>query len=190
MRELPSKSLEIVALALPSESSPAVPSVATVSGTRPGPDGEERYRRSERPVGRVGLALFRRLGIDAQASPSSQPRLIELLLPSVSGMSYIRLLNSVFCDGGRRWPRIGIADETRWLASHLKLEALGALHESDPLRAMWTAACARVGVAPSEACVDRMSLEHELAELSFGADSDELFVATLARTIRKTPARV
>jgi hypothetical protein len=140
-------------------------------------------------VGQLGLALFRRLGVDTYTDPEAHPRLIERLLPEISGMSYVGLLNSVFQRGGRRWEALAESDESRWLASHLHLEVLGELDHSDPLHAIWTKACAAAGIGPCEAHVDPNALEQELVELSFGPDSDELLAFALSRTLRRSERR-
>lgn len=146
-------------------------------------------RRSEEQVGQLGLALFRRLGVDAYIEPRAHPRLVERLLPEISGMSYVGLLNSVFQHGGRRSEAITESDESQWLAGHLCLEALGELDQADPLHAIWTRACDAAGIGPREAQVDPRALEQELAELSFGPDSDELLAFALSRTLRRRERR-
>lgn len=138
---------------------------------------------SRQDVGRLGMALFRRLGVTAAVAPVA-PSLLSDLLPAVQGKSYPSALRSVFTDEHGRALAASELDEARWLVDHLHLEVLGQLTPESHLARIWAAACEQAGVTPQSARVDQAALLQEMTCLAYGPDGDDLLIDGLSAAIR------
>jgi hypothetical protein len=126
---------------------------------------------SKQDIGRVGIAFFDRLGFNVLSDTAAARQTLQTVLPVAAGRSYLRTLIDAHHDG-ERVVAFSAADEARWLAQNLTLDALADDSDSN-LGRRWDDACGRAGLFARDATTDPEQLYRTIETmLEWPGDSD------------------
>jgi hypothetical protein len=148
-----------------------------------------RLPPSRQDLGHVGLVLFRRLGLNVTASSAATTQsFLRKLLPAAGDRPYLRALLDAYRDRDGNVRPFSEADEARWLAENLSLQALGCAGSGSRLREVWTRACRRARVEPSDATVDRAALYKAIESVALNPLDEDEVVDAIAAAVRSQAA--